>query len=426
MKNLKKRKPFPFRFLLNRILSSKRSSFNREEMKKKMKKLKKVESFCWFNLLPEELTLNIFSRLPIKSLMKSKCVCKTWNSSISNPHFINQHLSRSPFIGNPFIIFSTTDFIIDDNPNYPKPKLSIRRNFHFVEDIGGENEEVKPLALDPVLTYLDIVGSVNGLLCFGGTSCNGDLITVYVFNPFTGESTQLPTLSSIPFESKHTLFGFGFDSDRGEYKVLRLIFHSMKECLADCIVEAEVCTLGSNSWRRIGEAPFSPYGSEACVFANGMIHCVANSIDDGDDIGIGYFDVGTEELYFDSLFPEMLPVWDENIDIGVLGGCLSVVNYSSLDFAEVWIYTDFFQKGENKEEAWTRLFQLPLDNVVSLNLMCLLKSGEILFLHNHEELVSRYPFGNDPRELGLHGMSETIHAYVHVGTLVSPIMPPQS
>ncbi|KAF5186723.1 F-box family protein [Thalictrum thalictroides] len=388
--------------------------------------MKKVELVCRFNLLPEELTLNIFSRLPIKSLMKSKCVCKTWNSSISNPHFINQHLSRAPFIGNPFIIFSTTDFLVDDNPNYPKPKVSLRQNCHFVEDIGGENEAVKPLQLDPVLSKLEIVGSCNGLLCLGDTSCYGDLITVYVCNPFTGESVQLPTLSSIPFESKHTLFGFGFDSVRNEYKVLRLIFHSLKVCLADCIVEAEVCTLGSDSWRRIGEAPFSPYGSEACVYVNGVIHCVATSIDDMEDFGIGYFYVGDEDLDFESLIPEMLPVWNENLDIGVLGGCLSVVNYSSLDFAEVWLFTDFFGKGEDKEEAWTRLFQLPIDNIVSLNLMCLLKSGEILFLSNHEELLSCHPFGGDARELGLHGMSETINGFVHVGTLVSPIMAPRS
>ena len=38
--------------------------------------------------LPDEIVLDIFARLPVKSLLRFRCVCKPWYSSIANPRFI--------------------------------------------------------------------------------------------------------------------------------------------------------------------------------------------------------------------------------------------------------------------------------------------------------------------------------------------------
>jgi hypothetical protein len=38
-------------------------------------------------LLPHELMIKIFMRLPVKTLIQFKCVCKSWFSLISDPHF---------------------------------------------------------------------------------------------------------------------------------------------------------------------------------------------------------------------------------------------------------------------------------------------------------------------------------------------------
>ena len=42
--------------------------------------------------LPDEVVLDILARLPVKSLLRFRCVCKPWYSSIANPNFITTHL----------------------------------------------------------------------------------------------------------------------------------------------------------------------------------------------------------------------------------------------------------------------------------------------------------------------------------------------
>lgn len=44
--------------------------------------------------LPDEIIADVLSRLPVKSLMRFRCVCKSWRTLISNPQFIKMHLNR--------------------------------------------------------------------------------------------------------------------------------------------------------------------------------------------------------------------------------------------------------------------------------------------------------------------------------------------
>jgi hypothetical protein len=41
--------------------------------------------------LPHELIIQILLRLPVKSLLRFKCVCKLWLTLISDAHFANSH-----------------------------------------------------------------------------------------------------------------------------------------------------------------------------------------------------------------------------------------------------------------------------------------------------------------------------------------------
>ncbi|KAK4715328.1 hypothetical protein R3W88_013666 [Solanum pinnatisectum] len=47
--------------------------------------------------IPEEIMSDIFSRLPVDSLMRFKCLSKFYNSLVSDPSFIDIHQSRSIF-----------------------------------------------------------------------------------------------------------------------------------------------------------------------------------------------------------------------------------------------------------------------------------------------------------------------------------------
>ncbi|XP_059624633.1 F-box/kelch-repeat protein At3g23880-like [Cornus florida] len=43
--------------------------------------------------LPHDIIVQILSRLPVKSLLQFRCVCKSWCSLISDSHFVKTHLS---------------------------------------------------------------------------------------------------------------------------------------------------------------------------------------------------------------------------------------------------------------------------------------------------------------------------------------------
>ncbi|XP_042515312.1 F-box protein CPR1-like [Macadamia integrifolia] len=45
--------------------------------------------------LPEDLIIDILSRLPVKSLLRFRCVSKPWCTLITDPSFIKMHLNRS-------------------------------------------------------------------------------------------------------------------------------------------------------------------------------------------------------------------------------------------------------------------------------------------------------------------------------------------
>lgn len=47
--------------------------------------------------LPNEVLVDILVRVPVKSLLRFRCVSKKWNSLISSPAFINTHLNRALF-----------------------------------------------------------------------------------------------------------------------------------------------------------------------------------------------------------------------------------------------------------------------------------------------------------------------------------------
>jgi hypothetical protein len=45
--------------------------------------------------MPDELMSEILVRVPVKSLLRFRSVCKTWHSTISSRSFIGTHLQRS-------------------------------------------------------------------------------------------------------------------------------------------------------------------------------------------------------------------------------------------------------------------------------------------------------------------------------------------
>ncbi|XP_043718177.1 F-box protein At3g07870-like [Telopea speciosissima] len=353
--------------------------------------------------LPYEIFTNIFSRLSIKSLFQFRCVCKTWRDLLTDPHFIKQQLNRSS----------------ETNISNPNLILNCGSNLcHVLYSIHNGTWDDKPVKLDlPFkLSNIGIVGSCNGLVCLLGFSRVYDVI---VWNPFTRDFNKLP-YAPLKFPgrtvSRFPVMGFGYSPSKDVYKVIRVIyFHVDRTWSSSCSSLVQVHTLGSDSWRRIGEIPFEIRDWLSGVFVNGALHWIAIRSSRPDTIVS--FDVGNEKFrkmpqpYFgDDGFQSKLEV---------LGGFLCMICTYYDNRVKIWVMKDYGVK-----ESWIKQFSISQPMVIG-NFKCLkplgfTKSGEILLEMHDRKLVLYDPERKIFRNFTIRGVPDWSEAGAFIGTLISP------
>ncbi|XP_022861358.1 F-box/kelch-repeat protein At3g23880-like [Olea europaea var. sylvestris] len=188
-----------------------------------------------FGYIPEDIIINIFLRLPVKTLLRFKCVCKSWCSIIASCSFIYEHLdmaladSRKARLLVMHRSSETSEFFLFPNDQLMTPThLTIHTKFP---------------------PYLRIMGPCHGLLCLS----NDDNSELCLWNPATREIKYIPE-SPIPIPSEvdeyeFAEFGFGFDCKTRDYKVVKLLKKHCED--RDNDYHVELYTLSTNSWRKI-------------------------------------------------------------------------------------------------------------------------------------------------------------------------------
>ncbi|XP_061344246.1 F-box protein CPR1-like [Gastrolobium bilobum] len=213
--------------------------------------------------LPEELIAEILLRLPVKSLVRFKCVCKSWFSLISDPQFAKSHF---------------------DLAAAPTHRLLVDKSFRASIDIEAFFDDDSALVhlATPIPFYrnssLRMLGSCRGfiLLKFGRNS-NFDLI---LWNPSTGSHKTIPF--SRPYSWSSSYCGLGYDVATDDYLVITILPHRI-----------EFFSLKTNSWNKIeGNYPFSKDGDDwgwyaykvgkVGLFLNGALHWL--DVPDGVDV----------------------------------------------------------------------------------------------------------------------------------------------
>ncbi|XP_074361038.1 putative F-box protein At1g32420 [Apium graveolens] len=145
----------------------------------------------------------ILPRLPVKSLVRFRCVCKSWNLLLSNdPIFVQSHLTRNCM-----------------DPN--KCGLITRclpRNIH--------KYKVHPLRS----RYLELGGSVNGLVCV--YHFDDHAITYFgIWNPATNQYKDISLPPSTAATSDFC-FGLGFNSVANDYKLVFVVIYHERPLLS--------------------------------------------------------------------------------------------------------------------------------------------------------------------------------------------------
>ncbi|CAN6995480.1 unnamed protein product [Brassica rapa subsp. trilocularis] len=157
--------------------------------------------------IPIDLILEIFSRLPSKSVGRFHCVSKLWRSMLSCPYFKELYLIRSstrPRLL--FVVHSVGEeeedklhFYSSSQPPIPYDKSSL------------------VVAADYHTTFpSERCSYASGLICFRGKGCSGEEAMTLICNPITGQYAELPkVIMYIP----STAF-LGFDPIDKQFKIL--------------------------------------------------------------------------------------------------------------------------------------------------------------------------------------------------------------
>ncbi|KAK9284893.1 hypothetical protein L1049_024074 [Liquidambar formosana] len=277
--------------------------------------------------LAPDVVIEILCKLPIKSLIHWRCVCKAWRDLILDPRFARLHHStREP---STVVVFHF--------------KGERKRSIYLMEPEAACDGDAITKVENPNLG-ITIVGSCDGLLC----SCD-DLSReyFYVSNPVTGERMTLPKIKTDP---KHlSVSGFGFSSKTNQYKVIRMSWicnPSGKPKL-----KVEICTVGNRSWRKIDNAPYYtfPYGLSG-IFLNEALHWIA--WDDLCSTLIFAFQIGNEQFITIPLPPVSLSERGKAIcwaNLGEVEGCLYILAVEAAfpPWVELWVMDDY-----GVEESW--------------------------------------------------------------------------
>ena len=114
-----------------------------------------------------------------------------------------------------------------------------------------------------------------------------------------------------------TVYGFGYDSFADDYKLVRVVTFATERFET----KVKLYSLGTNSWKRIEDFPYSVPNKSDGIFVNGALHWLVYLENDLVCLYfVSYLDLAEEKYGWLEL-----PDYESGqsfCDIGVLGGCL--------------------------------------------------------------------------------------------------------
>ncbi|XP_028764511.1 F-box/kelch-repeat protein At3g23880-like [Neltuma alba] len=318
--------------------------------------------------LPPEIMVEILQRLPPKSLVRFRAVCKTWNSLITNPSFISDHLNRTaqPRNGNNFLLLQI------DRPSSGQPSTHTNDYQEFYS-FYSYNQLANSFSSDRfsftprfrLYGYSTVVGTCNGLVCFAQHSIIY-FTTLIIWNPSLRKYVNLrrPIIPRSGHIHEHrqyrVLYGFGFDSMNMDYKVVRLVTLNNERDNP----QVEVYSLASASWRSISvRVPlfFLPAHLRRTtqMFVNGALHWVV-SRKYGDQVQnfILSFDV-VQETFGELMLPRQLnesPLILSILEGGHLLAVLHTYSKKNMKFFSIWVMKEY-----GIVESWTEVLRRDLN-----------------------------------------------------------------
>ncbi|XP_060188674.1 F-box protein At3g08750-like [Lycium barbarum] len=221
--------------------------------------------------LPKDAVVQILLRLPVKTLLRFRSVCKSWYNFLKSSNFIKLHLTHQ--ISRP-----ASTFIAYKRENHSRlwPDLFLLHLHPIACDIEQYNFTINhqlplPFGTDDLKDYANFEFCYNGLICL-----LKDIYTspvVILWNPATRRNKCV----NIPSEcSRFTYLKLGYHQQSNDYKILKVPFETRSNDESSKM--AWVYTLSLGSWKTI---PFTlldltvAWGPQ--ISLNGFVYWLANS-----------------------------------------------------------------------------------------------------------------------------------------------------
>ncbi|KAL3508921.1 hypothetical protein ACH5RR_028322 [Cinchona calisaya] len=188
--------------------------------------------------IPTDILREILRRLPVKSLIRFRCVCRSWCAFITSPEFIALHLSRRYHADDTNILIM----------------LFIQETKKYVLSFHSNNESLDTIAPDLEVPIFHDFGTAGLLGPSNGIVCIATRKDICLFNPATRKFRRLP---DCPFGCPQDFFrcsehsGFGYDPITNDYKVIRLVMLWHLEDRHTYAFRAEIYNLSTNAWREL-------------------------------------------------------------------------------------------------------------------------------------------------------------------------------
>ena len=315
------------------------------------------------NDLPHDIVLNILTRLPAKSLIRFRCVCKTWDSLITTPYFISTHLNN---------LAHDNDNDNDNGDGYIT---------HMPWESNASNRAVCTVAFDRTFdriseievpfdfptTPIQIVGSCNGLLCIAGTwGLDISDYVIYLWNPSIRKFKRLP--DSCFGKLGFVTLGFAYHSEKNDYKVLRISSYPMvTPPMPD---EIEVYTLSSDSWRRVGMSlranvmEFNYCSLLPFPLVSGALHWISRVVEGEEERKsevIVSFDVNSEEFRMLRIPDGAMSTVGFQTRLASFKGKLAFLTCGQSEQSGGDQYSIWVMRKYGVLESWNKLFVVPIE-----------------------------------------------------------------
>ncbi|KDP26134.1 hypothetical protein JCGZ_22235 [Jatropha curcas] len=331
---------------------------NYVQKKQKLLSLKNQE--C----IPDDLIESILLRLPIKSLIRFKCVSKQWQSLLTSHRFVRAFNKDQ----NQTCLLVPMNLLTDPDSTSIINLIDLKT---IADEPERENNNWAEVIRFPYQCQSKFTSCCDGILCF----YNYKVGILGLWNPYINDYQEIVLPENLhSANSSYASFYLVYDSSINNYKIVGKV-----------ALDFYVLTLKSNRWRKVSiTIPItSLVGTECISDNNGSLYLFGSKA----QIALR-FDIVEEKFTEVPMPPEVIRDGDGISHIfvkregrfGILGNCLCLtcVNVAE-NCSDTWMW---------KGKTWSKYLSIPCSDYmefIGLEPLCLTEDGAVV-MHRMELL----------------------------------------